>query len=198
MFSEFSWNVAMQMEVKITLLSYALASISEETMANLDVSDIQEVLRSCAHDKGRLDNYLKRECPVCGGTFPRSRIEQMYLCDHYMCLECAQTYYRVAIKDVRDAESLNVLTCYERHPIPTVPEERINFFNHLQERVRRSERSPFSPLDDLFVVQPMVSRRGDISFDEFVRSGSTSTEKWNVMRMKSGWEKTIRTIPMFN
>jgi len=138
MFSEFSWNTTLQSELKISLLSYQLVSISQETLANVDMSDIKDILRSCSDNAiddsfpERIKSHFEQECPICGSILPRSRIETFFLCGDTCCLVCAKNYYRTAIKDIRDEESLSVLTCYNRHSCPTDPEIRQNFFNHLE------------------------------------------------------------------
>lgn len=143
MFSEFSWNTTLQSDLKINLLSYQLASMSQETLANVDMSDIKDIIRSCPDNAiddsfpERIQNHFGQECPICGSILPRSRIETFFLCGETCCLDCAKNYYRSAIKDIRDAESLSVLTCYNRHPCPTDAEVRQNFFNHLESRVRK-------------------------------------------------------------
>jgi hypothetical protein len=61
-------------------------------------------------------------------------MQEMFLCTHTCCLDCAKDYYRGVIKEIKDPESLKKLTCFqELHEISD--DVKMNFFNFLGTKV---------------------------------------------------------------
>jgi hypothetical protein len=139
-FSELSKIVGPQSTFKIEALANALCEVSPSNLKYLKVADIRDILRSCS-DTRIPDNFgdnlmrsLSMECPICSGSYPRSFMEEMYLCSHTCCLDCVKQYYRNAIKGIKDPKSLNRLTCFqEEHEI--TDEIKLNFFQHIGTKV---------------------------------------------------------------
>jgi hypothetical protein len=127
--------------VKIELLAYALCEVPFDSLEHLNVVDIRDILNSCSNTQIREDfqenavKLLSLECPICGGSYPRSRMETMFLCGHMCCLTCIKEYYRNTIKEIRDSRALNKLTCFEEaHEISE--DVKLNFFQHLGTQVK--------------------------------------------------------------
>ncbi|CAF4267887.1 unnamed protein product, partial [Adineta steineri] len=131
-YSELSYIIRNLSTLKVELLAYALCKVSSETLQHLTMVDIRDIIKSCDNTHIRedfQDNAIKSlslECIVCGDTFPRSRMESMFLCDHICCLTCTKQYYRITIKEITDRQALNRLTCVlEAHPLA---EDNTKFF----------------------------------------------------------------------
>lgn len=140
LFSELSRIVDFKSSLKIEILSYVLCEVDADSLEYITMSDIRDILRSCKDTeipenyRDNVFKYLSVECPMCGGTFPRSHIEKMFLCEHICCLDCTKIYYRMVVKEIRDADSLKRLTCCsEAHDIPD--DVKMHFFPYLGTKV---------------------------------------------------------------
>jgi len=139
-YSELSRIVGPQSYIKIEILADALCEVPPDSLEHLTMSDIRDILRSCKdteiHEDFRQDviKCLSQECQICFGSFPRSHMERMFLCDHTYCLDCTKMYYRSTVKEIRDPKSLRKLTCVmEEHEI--LEEVKLNFFQYLGTKV---------------------------------------------------------------
>lgn len=74
------------------------------------------------------------ECPVCVCEYPRSRMETMFLCGHTFCIDCTKGYYRAAIKEIKNAESLKRLPCLVQH-LELSDDIKWDFFQYLEIKV---------------------------------------------------------------
>ena len=140
LYSELSCIIGRQLPVTMETLALILCELPLESIENLDIATIKDILRSSGasqfHDNFRVHamNTLALECPICAVYFPRSQMETMYLCDHKCCLECTKNYYRNNINKIGDSQSLNRLTCFqEAHPI--TEETKMDFFIYLGAKV---------------------------------------------------------------
>ena len=140
LYSELSNVVGPQSVVKIELFAYALCDASPDTLKFLYMIDVKDILRTTSDtqiNENFRENALKSlsiECPVCCESFPRGRMETMYLCDHVCCLDCIKRYYRGAIKEIGDPQSLSKLTCF-LEPVPISDNVKLNFFQYLGSKV---------------------------------------------------------------
>ena len=139
-YSELSRIVRELSSLKIELLAYALCKVSLESLEYLNVVDIRDIINSTSNTQIRedfQDNTIKSlslECPICGGSYPRSRMETMFLCNHMCCLTCVKEYYRNTIKEIRDSRALQKLTCFDGgHEISD--DVKLNFFQYLGAKV---------------------------------------------------------------
>lgn len=125
--SELKRVVGIQSILKIEILASVLCEVPADSLDNLTIADIRDVLRAYS-DHDIPDNYrdsllkcLSTECPACGGNFPRSQMEKLFSCDnddHTCCLDCTKRYFRITVKEIRDTKSLRQLTCcIEQHEI---------------------------------------------------------------------------------
>jgi hypothetical protein len=140
LYSELSRIIGRQLSVKIEMLASMLCELSLESIENLDIVTIRDILRSSGdlqlHDNFRTHamNSLSIVCSICTISFPRSQMETMFLCEHICCLICIKNYYRNNIIQIGDYQSLNRLTCFqEAHQITN--ETKMNFFIHLESKV---------------------------------------------------------------
>lgn len=139
-FSELSQIIGPQSVLKIEILANALCEAPEESIKELSMVDIRDIVLSC--DDTRIpDNFeqntskaLALDCPVCAMPFPRSRMEEMFLCRHICCVNCIKEYYRNAIATIQDSGSLKKLTCFTEE-IEITDEVKMNFFNFLGTKV---------------------------------------------------------------
>jgi hypothetical protein len=105
------------------------------------MADLRDILLSCADfevDESFKDSAIRTlsvECELCFNSFPRSRMETMFLCKHTFCLTCIKEYYRKTIKTITDTKTLNSLTCMEQHEIPKDMDDKMNFFQYLETKV---------------------------------------------------------------
>lgn len=148
------------MEIKIETIAGIFCNLPMDDLENLDVATIRS-LCSREFDGYFIDNANKlfsNMCPICGGSFPRSQMETMYLCSHMCCLECLKNYYRNNICRITDARSLNQLTCFqEAHDITT--DTKLDFFQYLGSKVSERDGRLLSPKMCCFLnhlVEPMV------------------------------------------
>jgi hypothetical protein len=139
-YTELSKVVGRQSALKIEFLAYAICKVSPDSLQHLNMVDIKDILRSTGDTQIREDfqenaiKTLSMECPICMESFPRSRMEIMFLCNHTCCLNCAKDYYRRTIKEIRDSAALKKLTCFqEEHEISE--EIRLNFFQYIGSKV---------------------------------------------------------------
>lgn len=139
-YSELSRIVGPQSYIKIEILANALCEVPRDSLEHLTMSDIRDILRSCKDTEIREDfrdnvvRSLSMECLACSGSYPRSHMERMFLCDHTCCLDCIKIYYRTTIAEIRDPESLKKLTCcMEPHEISD--DVKLNFFQYLGTKV---------------------------------------------------------------
>jgi len=117
----------------IDIFTRMLCEKSSETIKNIDIGSLRTFL-TASNATAMVDTFLV-DCPLCYETYPRSRLETPFLCQHSCCSDCMKDYYRTAINNVQDASSIGALTCYqERHPI-TDDETHHLFFNWLQKQV---------------------------------------------------------------
>lgn len=136
LYSELSCVIDRQLPVKIETLASILCELPLESIENLDIASIKDILRLQFDDtfRERVKNILSLVCPICAVYFPRSQMETMYLCDHMCCLDCIKTYYRNNINKIGDCQSLNRLTCFHvAHPI--TEEGKMDFFIYLGAKV---------------------------------------------------------------
>ena len=142
LFSELSRIFVPQSPVKIECVARALCTVPMDMLEYLHISDLKNILLSDGDNYETIvSKFLAVECPICSDSFPLSRIENMFLCEHVCCVDCIKRHYRVAIDAIQDPRSLATLTCYENHPLPEDLDERMNFFSCLQIKVRwREER----------------------------------------------------------
>ena len=139
-YTELSKIVGRQSPLKIELLAYALCKVPSNTLQYLNMADIKDIIRSCPdtqiHDS--FQDYairsLSTDCPICSESFPRSRMETMFLCDHMCCVTCAKDYYRLTIKQIRDSGALKKLTCFQEE-LEISEETKLNFFQYLGSKV---------------------------------------------------------------
>ena len=139
-FSELSHIIGPQSVLKIEILANALCEAPEESINELGMVDIRDIVLSC--DDTRIpDNFqqstfkaLAIECPLCAMPYPRSRMEEMFLCRHICCVDCIKGYYRNAIATIRDSGSLKKLTCFTEE-IEINDDVKLNFFNFLGTKV---------------------------------------------------------------
>lgn len=147
--------------LKIELLAYALCETPLESFEHLSIIDIRDIVNSCGNREIRDDfqekarQLLAIECPMCFGSYPRSRMESMFLCNHSCCVDCAKNYYRGAVKDIGDSTSLNKLTCFCEH-LPITDDVRWNFFQFLGAKV--SDALTPKILARVVLAQSMVYR----------------------------------------
>src|ERR1700722_9388226 len=105
-FSELSCTVGLQSSVKIELFTSALCGVPLDSLQYLDMADIKDILRSCRDDRidvtfgAEASKALAMECPLCYGTYPRSKMEAFFLCDDTCCTNCAKEYYKIAINNM--------------------------------------------------------------------------------------------------
>jgi len=117
----------------IDIFTRMLCEKSSETIKNIDIGSLRTFL-TASNATAMVDTFLV-DCPLCYETYPRSRLESLFLCQHSCCSDCMKDYYRTAINNVQVASSIGALTCYqERHPI-TNDETHHLFFNWLQTQV---------------------------------------------------------------
>ena len=140
LYSELSHIIGRQGDVKIEIFASMLCEASLDNIENLDIITIKNILGSS--DASYIDNNfqthamnsLASECPICLGSFPRSKMESMLLCNHMCCLPCLKDYYRNNIDKIQDIHSINILTCFmEPHAITN--ETHHNFFTYLEAKV---------------------------------------------------------------
>lgn len=155
LYSELSHIIRRQSPVKIELLAFVLCDIPLEALEHADISDIKNILCSCEDTQidesfqAKARYSLSQECALCGESFPRSRIEAMYLCPHACCTNCIKEYYRTAIPNIRNAEALSTLTCFERHDLPADNDERMGFFQFLGSKVSSVAYSSKSMFEEM-------------------------------------------------
>ncbi|CAF3298632.1 unnamed protein product [Rotaria socialis] len=135
-YSELSNVVGPQSGVKIELFAYALCDVSPDTLKYLYMIDVKDILRT-TNDTEINENFrdnafksLSIQCPMCFESYPRGRMETMYLCDHVCCLDCIKQYYRGAIKEIREPQSLLKLTCFQELK-PISDDVKLNFFQYI-------------------------------------------------------------------
>ena len=138
LYSELFHRIGPQSTVKIETLASILCESSAETIENLDLATIKNILCSSSdfHDGfgSHAMSFLSMTCPICTGSYPRTQMETMFLCDHKCCLGCVKQYYRSTIHEITDSNSLNRLTCFqEAHEITA--ETKLDFFIHLDSKV---------------------------------------------------------------
>ncbi len=139
-FSELSKIIGQQSELKIEILANVLCEVPADSIQHLNMVDIRDIVLSCAdtriHDNFRdhAIKFLATDCPICGEYFPRSRMEEMFLCRHTCCLDCVKRYYRGVIKEIKDVQSLKKLTCFEE-TLDISDDVKMNFFNFLGTKV---------------------------------------------------------------
>jgi hypothetical protein len=139
-FSELSKVIGPQSELKMEILANGLCEAPADSIQRLNMVDIRDIVLSCG-DRAIPDNFrdtvmkfLSTECPICTEFYPRSRMEEMFLCRCTCCLDCVKDYYRGVIKEIKDPESLKRLTCFqELHEISD--DVKMNFFNFLGTKV---------------------------------------------------------------
>ncbi|CAF3626101.1 unnamed protein product [Rotaria sp. Silwood1] len=140
-YSELSHIIGQQFGLKIELFSYALCKVSVASLEHISIADIKDIcsIKDTAIHENFQDNaikFLSMECPVCCDSFPRSRMETMYLCNHMCCLTCAQDYYRNAIQEIRDPQALKKLTCFQEE-IEISDDVKLNFFQYLGSKLNQ-------------------------------------------------------------
>jgi hypothetical protein len=140
LYSELSHIIGRQVDVKIEMFASMLCESSLDSIENLDIITIKNILGSS--DVSQINdnfktyamNSLSAECPICVGSFPRSKMESMLLCNHMCCLDCLKNYYRTNIDKIQDIHSINILTCFmEPHAI--TDETHHIFFTYLEAKV---------------------------------------------------------------
>lgn len=142
MYSELSNISDPPSDLKIELISYALCRASMNSIQYLNIADIKDILGAVGDTAIREDfgdNALKAlsvECPICAEQYPRSRMENMYLCDHVCCLDCTKGYYRTVIKEIGNSEALAKLACFEQH-VPIAEDVKLGFFQYIGSKVRQ-------------------------------------------------------------
>ncbi|CAF1659228.1 unnamed protein product, partial [Didymodactylos carnosus] len=95
--------------IKLELLANALCSIELSCLANVDMGDIKDILRSPI-DQDFAIKALSTPCNICFDSFPRSQIESLfYQCEHTWCRSCAKEYYRKTVNKINDLASLKQL-----------------------------------------------------------------------------------------
>ncbi|CAF1348064.1 unnamed protein product [Rotaria magnacalcarata] len=135
-YSELSNVVGPQSDVKIELFAYALCDASPDTLKYLYMIDVKDILRTTSDTqinenfRENAFNSLSIQCPLCLESFPRGRMETMYLCDHVCCLDCIKQYYRGAIKEIGEPQSLSKLTCFQEL-VPISDDVKLNFFQYI-------------------------------------------------------------------
>ncbi|CAF1251018.1 unnamed protein product [Rotaria sordida] len=141
-YSELSTVIGRQSVLKIELLAYALCKVSSNSLEHLSMADIKDILRSSSdteiHENFQ-DNAIKSlsmECPICTESYPRSRMETMFLCGHMCCLTCARDYYRSTIQQIRDPQALKKLTCYDEE-LEIADDVKLNFFQYLGSKLNQ-------------------------------------------------------------
>ncbi|CAF3657312.1 unnamed protein product [Rotaria sordida] len=141
-YSELSNVIGRQSVLKIELLAYALCKVSSNSLEHLSMADIKDILRSSSdteiHENFQ-DNAIKSlsmECPICTESYPRSRMETMFLCGHMCCLTCARDYYRSTIQQIRDPQALKKLTCYDEE-LEIADDVKLNFFQYLGSKLNQ-------------------------------------------------------------
>jgi len=116
----------------IDIFARMLCDKSSGEIKNIDITSVQAFL-TASNATAMIDTFLV-DCEVCYETYPRSRLESLFLCQHICCSDCMKEYYRTAINNVQDASSIGALTCYqERHPI--TEDTHHLFFTWLQTQV---------------------------------------------------------------
>ena len=138
-YSELSHAVSKQSELQIELFADVLWKVPLDSLEYLNLKDIQDILRSCSQTElyyfqENAAKLLSTECPICGNSFPCSRMETMFLCHHICCLDCAKNYYRGTIPQIRDSQTLKKLTCFE-NAVELTDETKLNFFQYLESKV---------------------------------------------------------------
>jgi len=140
LYSELLPIIGRESVVKIEMFALILCESPSESIENLDIVTIKSIL--CSTDPSQIHenfqthamNSLSKACPICLNSFPRNKMESMFLCDHMCCLDCAKDYYRTNIDKIQDSQSLNILTCFmEPHEITS--ETNLNFFVYLEAKV---------------------------------------------------------------
>lgn len=139
-FSELSQIIGPQSVLKIEILANAICEAPAESINELGMIDIRDIVLSC--DDTRIpENFqpntfkaLAIECPMCAMPFPRSRMEEMFLCRHICCVDCIKQYYRHTIAKIQDSGSLKKLTCFMEE-IDINDDVKLNFFNYLGTKV---------------------------------------------------------------
>ena len=139
-FSELSRIIGPQSVLKIEVLANAICQAPVDSIEQLGMADVRDIILSC-DDTRIADDFLENtmkflasECPTCMSSYPRSRMETMFLCTHQCCTDCVKMYYRTAIAQIQDSASLNKLTCFiEAHQIDE--DVKLNFFNYLGTKV---------------------------------------------------------------
>ncbi len=61
-------------------------------------------------------------------------METMFLCGHTFCIDCTKGYYRAAIKEIKNAESLKRLPCLVQH-LELSDDIKWDFFQYLEIKV---------------------------------------------------------------
>jgi hypothetical protein len=140
LYSELLHRIGQQSPVKIETLAGILCKSSSESIENLDMATIKNILGS---DSSFNDNFgshatnsLSIQCPICTASFPRTQMETMFYCLHECCLECLKNYYRNTISQIVNYQSLKKLTCFlEEHEITEDVDDRNLFFVVLRSKV---------------------------------------------------------------
>ncbi|CAF1364214.1 unnamed protein product [Adineta ricciae] len=137
--SELSHLIGDQVPVKLETLARILCERSGEVIENLDVETLKNILTSVEFNDNFIQNTiacLEFTCSMCTGSYPRTKIEAMLLCEHSFCFDCVKRYYRVKIFEITDENSLKMFTCVET-PVEIASDRRSNFLPCLFSKINQ-------------------------------------------------------------
>ena len=143
LFSELSNTVQQRSEVKIETVAAVIAGLDISNVQKIRILDLKDIMSfsvSLVSDCSLGERYRKAlsvDCPLCSDSYPRSQIDTFLLCNHAICLDCMRGYYQAQINQITNFESLNILTCYEKHALPDDREDQMNFFQMLEIKVMK-------------------------------------------------------------